>query len=536
MRRLFWSIVTLICLCLSLVAFSACDSDSSAVASNTQETGLDTEQLSAPSFNIDGTTLSLVVPNSTDTYSFLGQIKVDESLSWQISTDVEGTNLIPTKTATLLPGDNAFYILVSSENGEELSLYTVTIRRRPIYTVSFQTDGGTPIASVSVEEGNTIPVPQTDPVRDAYSFDRWEYDFSLPVTDDITIKALWIAESYSISYNPNGGENADNPTSYCITDNLALKEPTWELGRFLGWYTPDGDRIEVLNEHTGDLVLTARWECYFTHDNETITGVTEYFKQTVTEIKISGSLDGSALTIIGDGAFRGCTGLVSVTIGNDITNIGQEAFLGCSGLTSVAIGNKVSSIGYQAFSGCTGLTSITVPSRITDVKERAFAGCSNLVSVLWNATNCATAGSVTYPIFAGCTSLQTVTIGNNVEIVPACAFYGCTKLTSITIPYSVKTIGNFAFQLCVGMTSIVIPDNVTSIGSWAFGSSKASIVIGKGVVSIGNDAFNDCSGEIRYTGTVAQWNSISKGNNLSQFSRHTVHCVDGDVIIPGGNY
>ena len=68
--------------------------------------------------------------------------------------------------------------------------------------------------------------------------------------------------------------------------------------------------------------------------------------------------DGS-VTSIGTEAFRGCTGLTSITIPDSVTSIGQGAFCDCSGLTSVTIGNGVTSIGYSAFSGCTGLTSIT---------------------------------------------------------------------------------------------------------------------------------------------------------------------------------
>ena len=65
-----------------------------------------------------------------------------------------------------------------------------------------------------------------------------------------------------------------------------------------------------------------------------------------------------SVTSIGDYAFRGCSGLTSVTIGNRVTSIGEEAFYGCTGLTSVTIPNSVTSIGSGAFSGCSSLTSV----------------------------------------------------------------------------------------------------------------------------------------------------------------------------------
>lgn len=55
---------------------------------------------------------------------------------------------------------------------------------------------------------------------------------------------------------------------------------------------------------------------------------------------------------IGNIAFMGCTGLLSVTIPNSVTSIGGSAFYGCSGLNSVMISNSVTEIGNAAFAGC----------------------------------------------------------------------------------------------------------------------------------------------------------------------------------------
>ena len=47
-----------------------------------------------------------------------------------------------------------------------------------------------------------------------------------------------------------------------------------------------------------------------------------------------------AVTMIGDNAFRQCSGLTSVTIPGSVTSIGNNAFYYCSGLTSVTIPNS----------------------------------------------------------------------------------------------------------------------------------------------------------------------------------------------------
>ena len=79
-----------------------------------------------------------------------------------------------------------------------------------------------------------------------------------------------------------------------------------------------------------------------------------------------------SVTEIGWTAFKGCTGLTSVTIPNSVTEIGEQVFWGCTGLTSVIIGTSVTSIGSYAFKGCTGLTSVTIPNSVTSIGTDAF--------------------------------------------------------------------------------------------------------------------------------------------------------------------
>jgi hypothetical protein len=71
---------------------------------------------------------------------------------------------------------------------------------------------------------------------------------------------------------------------------------------------------------------------------------------------LSGVTIGTYVTIIGDSAFFGCSGLTNVMIPNSVTNIGDQAFYVCTRLTNVSIGNRVSSIGDDAFGYCTSLT------------------------------------------------------------------------------------------------------------------------------------------------------------------------------------
>ena len=69
--------------------------------------------------------------------------------------------------------------------------------------------------------------------------------------------------------------------------------------------------------------------------------------------------DDGSVTSIGEYAFYGCIGLVSVAIPDSVTSIGEKAFGNCEGLTSASIGSGFVTMGYSAFTGCTSLTGVT---------------------------------------------------------------------------------------------------------------------------------------------------------------------------------
>ena len=171
-----------------------------------------------------------------------------------------------------------------------------------------------------------------------------------------------------------------------------------------------------------------------------------------------------SVTSIGKEAFKGCSGLTSITIPNSVTSIGEKAFSGCSGLTSITIPNSVTSIGPWAFSSCSGLTSVTIPNSVTSIGGEFFYNCSNLTSV--TIPNSVT--SIGEKAFSGCSGLTSVTIPNSVTEIGSNAFSGCSGLTSITIPNSVTSIGGAVFRDCSGLTSVTIPNSVTEIGENAF--------------------------------------------------------------------
>ena len=145
----------------------------------------------------------------------------------------------------------------------------------------------------------------------------------------------------------------------------------------------------------------------------------------------------NSVTSIGDGAFRGCSGLTELTLPNSVTSIGDCAFYGCTGLTELILPNSVSSIGDIAFTYCSGLEKITVESGNSCYDSRD--NCNSIIDTEFNT------------LIVGC---KNSVIPNSVTSIGYYAFYGCSGLTELTLPDSVASIGDGAFICCSDLSKI----------------------------------------------------------------------------------
>lgn len=137
------------------------------------------------------------------------------------------------------------------------------------YTVTFDTQGGTPVASQTVTENGTVTRP-SDPTRDGYTFKGWTldgqpYDFGTPVTGNLTLTAVWEENTppapvmHKVTVKPNNGSN---PTVYEVEDGQPFTQPadpTRDGYTFNGW-TLDGEPYDFSQPVTGDITLEAQWE------------------------------------------------------------------------------------------------------------------------------------------------------------------------------------------------------------------------------------------------------------------------------------
>ena len=117
------------------------------------------------------------------------------------------------------------------------------------YQVSFETNGGSAIASATVVNGKTIGKP-ADPTRDGYIFVGWYSDGAFkttfefgaqPITSDLTLYARWSEDKGNTIYNVRfdlNYEGAVNPESLATIGNkvYGLPEAVRDGYDFCGWW------------------------------------------------------------------------------------------------------------------------------------------------------------------------------------------------------------------------------------------------------------------------------------------------------------
>ncbi len=230
------------------------------------------------------------------------------------------------------------------------------------YTVTLKSDGkGTSYnagASYTANEAATLyaqwnsststaAVTLPTPTRTGYAFKGWgtSSTASSGVTGkytpsgNVTLYAAWIPNTYTITYNPNGGTGAPEAQTkkYDETMKLSTLIPTHAGYTFLGWaesanattatYLPGGEFVK-----NADTTLYAVWQ------------------KNAPDFTLP-----AALKEIGEEAFADCA-FSYVHIPDGVTRIERRAFADCPNLRDVDIPESATSIDPTAFAGTSGLT------------------------------------------------------------------------------------------------------------------------------------------------------------------------------------
>ena len=192
---------------------------------------------------------------------------------------------------------------------------TVTIPKLASYTIKYNANGGSGAPGNQTKYyGKNLTISSTKPTRTGYSFQGWSLTQNGSVyytpgstcgkNENLTLYAVWKANTYTVKYNANGGSGApgDQTKTYGVTLKLSTTKPTRTNYNFLGWAT-SASATTVTYAAGGNYTansgttLYAVWE--LAYKKPRITGLTAYRPNDTTgSVKFSWACDKTVSSIL----------------------------------------------------------------------------------------------------------------------------------------------------------------------------------------------------------------------------------------------
>jgi len=144
----------------------------------------------------------------------------------------------------------------------------IIFSKQDVYTISFNTNGGTKIEDQVISEGEKVTKP-LDPEKNGYIFKGWTYqgkfyDFNQEVTSDMILIAKWTTEleemeKFVIKFDSDGGSLVLNQEIEVGSKVVKPEDPKKEGYIFKGWTLNDKE-YDIETKVENDLKLVAKWE------------------------------------------------------------------------------------------------------------------------------------------------------------------------------------------------------------------------------------------------------------------------------------
>ena len=167
--------------------------------------------------------------------------------------------------------DGASVISLTSENDGNVNLYAVW--EIVSYTITYELDGGTNNLSNPSTYNVENAITFANPTKTGYTFTGWTYNDE-PITStegltgNITVKANYVANTYTVTFNNNGNTSTQTFT-YDVAQGLTPNSITRPGYRFMGWslsengsvaYADGASVINLTSNKDGNVNLYAVWE------------------------------------------------------------------------------------------------------------------------------------------------------------------------------------------------------------------------------------------------------------------------------------
>ena len=461
------------------------------------------------------------------------------------------------------------------------------------YTISYTMNDGTNASSnptsYTVEDSFTLQ----SPTRTGYIFLGWTFEGQVTPTQNVTISANtgnlaytanWQADSYTITYDVNGGE-CDTLTDNVIFDeDYTVPTPTRTGYTFGGWYNGDIEYVGGTWQTASDITLVAKWT-----PRTDISYVVNHYQENIdddnfTLVKTEDLL-GTADELISpdvevyDGFTSPVVKEVTVNPGGSLVvdyyytrNIYSITFVTNGGETIDALELK-----YQQ--------EVNLPNAIrenftfggwftdanlTNAFEEIAMPSSDITVYAWwqeetkageftfengQIVDCnSTSATVTIPMhingemviaignnaFERNNYIEKVVVPNTITSIGSNVFSNCLVLEELVIPSSVTTIGSNTFDNCVSLSrinseidgQINLPSNLAVISSYLFNKclSIKEVNIGK-VTTIQSYAFSDCTNITKFNSTTDKELIIPNGvTAISEYAFQNLSLIEKIVV------
>ena len=227
-------------------------------------------------------------------------------------------------------------------------------------------------------------------------------------------------------------------------------------------------------------------------------------------IHFPSTINGRAVTSIGDTGNGGPLSLKKIHIPGSIKRIGKMCFSDCEKLETVIFEEGIEEIGDCAFAGCASLFELMLPASVIMIGANPFLNCGEVYqdndssyqfSLSLSEDNKSFSfnddlliSSKEKKLIYCAQSKEGTVLLNDVEVIGNSAFSCCESIDAIILPEGLVSIGARAFERCYGIKDIVIPEGVERIGSEAFSmcTHLESIFIPSSVTDIAERSFYGC--------------------------------------------
>ena len=266
----------------------------------------------------------------------------------------------------------------------------------------------------------------------------------------------------------------------------------------------------------------------------------------INQQKIKEIIIPSSVTSIGNYAFYGCNGLISITVedgnavyhsaGNCVIETATETVVAGCKTSVIPKDGSVTAIGDYAFSGINNLTSITIPESITSIGKGAFFNCTRLYKVINESDVVLTLNKTDNRYATYYAKILIDKYGNRTVADKSTDLYdyietedgflfllekGTYRLlayfgneTTVRLPETINGSYYHIDYFCTsGICELIIPNGFIEIDVYAFKdfAGLVSVTIPSSVMRIGRCAFIGCANleTTFYTGSEEQWELVS---------------------------